>query len=248
RDWREKKYVEKKGFRQCGTFDVVKNWHTFCVFSRDFSRNNALNIIKNADALIDKGEVLKSGRTAIVSKINVDGKGYVIKRYNKKSGLHQFFRCLMESRAAVSWKNGHLLEFNHIPTASPVLLFEKRWGICRKKSYILTEYREGIHAFDFFKSNIDVESKVDMAIKVTKLIHHFHQCCFIHGDLKAHNIWIARGEPLLIDLDGMKKVKRNKPRVFRHDWLRLYKDLRENDVAEVLFQNVKSNDFIGLEK
>jgi len=235
KQWREKKYVEKKVFRRCSAFDVIKTWNQYCVYSREFDQASVEEFVCNPDKAIAQGEVLKSGRTAIVVKLELRGQSYIVKRYNKKSHLHQCARSLMSSRTAVSWKNGHLLEFNHIPTAKPLLMLENRWGVFRGRSYILTEYIEGRHAFDYFKSNHPFDEREAMAVKINTLVKHLHQSGFVHGDLKAHNIWLKGNEPLLIDLDGME---REREPLIKNDWLRLHRDLGSSDVAQALFEGV----------
>jgi len=143
----------------------------------------------------------------------------------------------MPSRAAVSWKNGHLLEFNHIPTAKPLLMLENRWGAFRGRSYILTEYIEGSHAFDYFESSQSFDQRETMAIKINALVKHLHQSGFVHGDLKAHNIWVKGNEPLLIDLDGMEKDSSKDATL--DDWRRLYRDLASSDIEQPLFTGIK---------
>jgi len=131
----------------------------------------------------------------------------------------------MPSRAADSWKNGHLLEFNHIPTAKPLLML----------SYVLTEYIEGCHAFDYFESSHPLGEREAMAVKINTLIKHLHQSGFVHGDLKAHNIWIKGNEPILIDLDGMEREQQP---LIAKDWSRLHRDLASSDIAAILFKEV----------
>jgi len=65
------------------------------------------------------------------------------------------------------------------------------------------------------------------------LVKHLHQAGFVHGDLKAHNIWIKGNEPLLIDLDGMEK--RRSENMVMEDWQRLYRDLANSDISQSLF-------------
>ena len=234
KQWREKKYIEKKVFRRCSAFDVIKNWSQYCVYSRELQQSSVEQFLANPDKAIANGEVLKSGRTAIVVKLELNGQSYVVKRYNKKSYLHQIARSLMPSRAAVSWKNGHLLEFNHIPTAKPLLMLENRCGAFRGRSYVITEYIEGCHAFDYFKSSESVAEREAMAVRINTLVKNLHQSGFVHGDLKAHNIWVKRNEPILIDLDGMVK---NGNKV--DDWQRLYRDLASSDIKQSLFSDIK---------
>ncbi|MEY8212433.1 MAG: hypothetical protein RPT00_09260, partial [Gammaproteobacteria bacterium] len=58
---------------------------------------------------------------------------------------------------------------------------------------------------------------------------------FVHGDLKAHNIWIKGNKPLLIDLDGME---RGRQPLIENDWRRLNRDLASSDIATALFEGV----------
>ncbi len=235
KQWREKKYIEKKVFRRCSAFDVIKNWSQYCVYSREFGRARVQQFMADPDKAIANGRVLKSGRTAIVVKLELNGQVYVVKRYNRKSRLHQCARSLMPSRAADSWKNGHLLRFNHIPTAKPLLMLENRWGAFRGRSYVLTEYLEGCHAFDYFENSQPMAEREAMAVKINTLIKHLHQSGFVHGDLKAHNIWIKGNAPILIDLDGMEREQQS---LIVKDWSRLHRDLASSDVAAILFKGV----------
>jgi len=232
---REKKYLTKI-FRTCSAFDVIKSWKTYCVFSRDFGEQNANRFIEDPDLLIENGEILKSGRTATVAKINLSGVPYIVKRYNKKSAHHQIARSLIESRSAVSWRNGHLLKFNGIPTAEPLLMLEQRVGPMRGRSFVVTEYRPGLHAFDYFQAGDSSSEAKGVAKKIVKLVQSLHRCQLVHGDLKAHNIWITGTNPILIDLDGMKKINGNGKKLIAKDWSRLKRDLGDSQIAEVLFK------------
>lgn len=236
RAWREKKYITKKVFRVCSAFNVIKNWRIFCVFSRELRKEHAIQFIDDPDLLIKEGEVLKSGRTATVAKINFGDKSYIVKRYNRKNFFHQFARSLKKSRSAVSWRNGHLLQLYGIPTAKPLLMLERRIGPMRGISYVVTEYLTGLHAFDYFQEDDRSSEAKEMAQKITKLIQDLHQCRFIHGDLKPNNIWITGNRPILIDLDGMRKTNGNAKNLIDKDWSRLKRDLGDSQVAEILFK------------
>jgi len=233
RDWREEKYINKKVFRRCTAFDVIKDLKQYCVFSRALDKKDVEQFIANPDSFINAGQVLKSGRSATVAKVEIAGKCYLVKRYNKKNTLHQLARSVMESRAAVSWRNGHLLDFNGVETAKPLMLLENRFGKLRGRSYVVTEYLEGMHAYKYFQSAVCRADAIMMAEKIHHLIQHLHACGYAHGDLKAHNIWISQNNPILIDLDGMKKAKLG---LMDKDWSRLQKDLGTSDIAEALFK------------
>jgi len=127
----------------------------------------------------------------------------------------------MPSRAAVSWKNGHLLEFNHIPTAKPLLMLENRWGAFRGRSYVLTEHLRGINAYDYFKNHSDVFAKEKLTKEIVEVVSRLHQCMFVHNDLKFQNILVVNDKPVLIDLDGMRKLGTSEAKGFISDWSRL---------------------------
>jgi len=234
KQWREKKYIEKKVFRSCSAFDVIKNWRVFSVFSRKLDRGFVEQLIDDIDSFVGRGEVLKSGRTSTVVKIRVGGEFFILKRYNRKGYLHQLVRCFMESKAAVSWRNGHLLHFNGISTAAALLFLEERCGPMRGRSYLLTEYIDGVRGCDYFEI-ADTSKQQAMAIKVRALVENLHRSCFSHGDLKSHNILINKVGPVLIDIDGLKRLKTANDKGVRDDWLRLYRDLGNSSVAEILF-------------
>ena len=237
RERRERKYIDNKIFRRCSEFNTIKNWSSYCVFSRIFDEKDVEELINNPDRFIERGRVLKSGRSATVAKIDFAGRTYIIKRYNKKSASHRLARSLLDSRAVVSWRNGHLLTFNGIPTAAPLLVFEQRFGVMRAGSYVVTEYIEGEHAFNFFSRDDQSEAAKLMAEKIAQLIKRLHQSGFNHGDLKSHNIWISGDKPLLIDLDGMKRNrgKKRQLKLVKKDWLRLHRDLGNSVIASILF-------------
>jgi tRNA A-37 threonylcarbamoyl transferase component Bud32 len=239
--WRERKFLEKKIFRVCSDFNMIKNWKHYCLFSREIGVEAASNFMSDPDRFIDEGEILKSGRSATVAKICFAGKAYAVKRYNKKSNYHRLARSLKESRAAVSWRNGHLLRFNGLPTAKPILMLEQRLGKMRFGSYIITEYIPGEHAANYFSRDDQSDEAKMIAEEVAGLVGKLHKSGISHGDLKSHNIWIAENRPILIDLDGMRRNKYEiqHERLVKEDWLRLHRDLGSSGVASRLFSEGK---------
>jgi len=117
------------------------------------------------------------------------------------------------------------------------LMLENRWGAFRGRSYILTEYIEGCHAFDYFEKNQSFNEREVVAVKINILVKQLHQAGFVHGDLKAHNIWLKGNEPILIDLDGMQKDSSKDATM--DDWQRLYRDLASSDIEQALFAGIK---------
>jgi len=55
KQWREKKYIEKKVFRRCSAFNVIKNWRQYCVYSREFDQACVQQFIADPDEAISNG-------------------------------------------------------------------------------------------------------------------------------------------------------------------------------------------------
>ena len=205
RRWRIKKFIDKKVFRNCTAFICQKNQSRFMVAKRELYTEQMAVALQNPDALISEGHLLKNGNTATVARVDIAGQPYVLKRYNIKKPLNVLIRSLMWSRAAVSWRNGLVLEMLGIPTAKSYALIEERWGPMRRRSYLLSEYIEAPQAWDIFENEkYDEGAKKDWANKIYDLFSLLKSSQISHGDLKAQNILCPPEGPIFIDLDGMK--------------------------------------------
>jgi len=204
RRWRQKKFINKKVFRSCTDYICEHNQSRFLMAKRDIYSNEMALALADLDGLIDNGQLLKDGGTATVALVKIAGQAYVLKRYNIKKPIHSFMRGLKWSRAAVSWKNGLLLEMLGIPTAQSYVMIEQRWGPLRRRSYLLSEYIDAPQAWDIYEGEqYDDEIKKHWARKLVDLFVLLKRSQISHGDLKAQNILCSEGGPLFIDLDGL---------------------------------------------
>jgi tRNA A-37 threonylcarbamoyl transferase component Bud32 len=205
RRWRQKKFIDKKVFRSCTAYICERTNSRFLMAKRGvYSKEMAL-ALTNPDELINKGKLLKKGGTATVARVDIDGQAYVLKRYNIKKPIHSIIRGLKWSRAAVSWRNGLLLEMLGIPTAQSYAMIEERWGLFRRRSYLLSEYIDAPQAWDIYEDEqYAEESKTQWAKKIYALFLLLKRSQISHGDLKAQNILCPVNGPLFIDLDGLK--------------------------------------------
>lgn len=205
RRWRQKKFINKKVFRSCTAYVCERNKSRFLMAKRaDYSKEMAL-ALADPDSLIANGQLLKDGGTATVARVDIAGQAYVLKRYNIKKPIHSIIRGLKWSRAAVSWRNGLLLEMLGIPTAQSYAMIEQRWGALRRRSYLLSEYIDAPQAWDIYEGDkYDDESKKHWARKIVALFLLLKRSQISHGDLKAQNILCPVEGPLFIDLDGLK--------------------------------------------
>jgi tRNA A-37 threonylcarbamoyl transferase component Bud32 len=194
------------------------------------------DFIKQIDSLMDKGRILKDGRTCYVSRVAWNGKDVVVKRYNHKGLIHSLRHTIKRSRARRGWLHAHRLRMLNIATPRPLAYVEQRKGPLLWKSYLVTEYVEGQRLYDFLRdSKIGQEERSRVTGKVKELLNRLGEHRISHGDLKHSNILITDNDPVLTDLDGMKVHKQNWTYQRRRtkDHARLLKDWPEEDVISL---------------
>lgn len=219
RDAREGRWKEfrSKLFRNCTAFTYLKHRAGYQVVANKFQSGELLELLQNPDASFPgKEQALKNGNTCTVWPTAVGGLDLVIKRYNVKNIWHGIKLRLLSGRAECSWVNGHRLLFYGIPTPAPVALVEQMRGLF-PTTYLLTEQVQAVSAREWFRDqNVSMEDKSGMAEQIAKILHAMWQQRIVHGDLKATNILIAGGKPLVIDLDAMRRIASDSK--FRSAW------------------------------
>lgn len=198
-------YAEKKVFRACTDVQIVQRAGLRVAISSRFSRCHLPQSSEECDRLIASETSLKSGNTCTVTLAQVDGLRLVIKRYNIKGFWHGLNRALRETRAARSWANAHRLLLLGIPTAAPVALIENRKFGLKERAYFLTDYVDAPDALKFFSETADSTLQSEAVTNIVNLFYRLFLLQISHGDMKASNIKIVNGAPLLIDLDSMRQ-------------------------------------------
>jgi tRNA A-37 threonylcarbamoyl transferase component Bud32 len=201
---------QQKIMRNCSAFSRIEKWNALIMYDREYLSASFKKMLDNPDVLFTKSdtEILKSGRSATVAKVILDGRSYVIKRYNMKSVWHWFRRCLRPSRASASWRLAQFLRHAGIATAKPAAFIEKKFLGLRNKSYFIMEYIEGDDLGKFFsRYQANNPRYLQVAKRTMALIHQLFQVRMTHGDLKMTNILIHHDKPMIIDLDGMVSHK-----------------------------------------
>lgn len=197
---------EKKIFRPCTDFSCIKGSYATGMYDKNFAADEFQAFLKNPDAIFlqETTQSLKEGRSATVIKATLDGREFVIKRYNMKNIWHFLRRCLRPTRAMQSWRLAQKLHLFGVATAKPIAYIEKRFMGFRGRSYYVSEFVSGEHAGNYFDRNEHDQRKVEtMVIRITSLLKNLAKLEISHGDLKITNILInEREQPVLIDLDG----------------------------------------------
>lgn len=202
-------------------------------FRRSFFENDGEKFIQEIDNLVSNGQILKAGNSATVVEVNYGDKRLVIKRYNIKGFWHFLTRCYRPSRAAVSWRNGNLLQLLGIATPKPLGFIEKRIGWFRTKAYLICERGGGQEIATVFKYRIPTDKEQN---QLKDMFAVFKKYQISHGDLKATNLLIKKkGQIQLIDLDAMQEYqnKNSFQIAFNKDKNRFMKNWENTEIKDL---------------
>jgi len=200
--WRLKDFLEKVG-RECSLFSVRRGAFGLRAIRRD-EEAAMVPVLDQADALLDRGHLYKTGGAASVGKVEVSGRTLVIKRYNIKNFAHWLKRFWRPSRAWHSWREGHRLAFLGIATPQPLALLEKRFLWLRRGAYLVTEHLSGPDIIERFAPYVESgEAPESELLALERLFADLIRERISHGDFKGHNLFWQRDRWALIDLDSM---------------------------------------------
>ncbi|AZD05972.1 Serine/threonine protein kinase [Pseudomonas chlororaphis] len=202
RSWRLKDFLNKVG-RECSLFSVLRGPFVLRAIRRE-EEAAMLPVLEQADALLDRGHLYKTGGAASVGRVEVAGRTLVVKRYNIKGFAHWLKRFWRPSRAWHSWQEGNRLAFLGIATPKPLALLEKRFLWLRSRAYLVTEYLAGPDIIERFAPYIDSGAAPEAELQaLDQLFAELIRERISHGDFKGHNLFWQEDRWALIDLDSM---------------------------------------------
>ncbi|HUT30540.1 MAG TPA: lipopolysaccharide kinase InaA family protein [Sedimentisphaerales bacterium] len=187
----------------------IREGGRIAVFDRVFYQAaESMDLIRQIDALMDAGEVLKSDGSSYVSRVTCNGKDIVVKRYNHRGLIHSLRHTIKKSRARRCWLNAHRLGVLNIATPKPLAYIERRKGGLLWESYFITKYVKGQRLYDFLREDSrGCKERADLAEQLQELLEQLSKHRITHGDLKHTNILVTDNGPVLTDLDAMEVHK-----------------------------------------
>ena len=216
------RYADKKVFRSC-TDVIFKGFletHTFIWLSQTYAHLLPIFTIDALDQCL-LSPAFKTGNTCTVGLFAAQSsvaqpnaqsathatESIVVKRYNIKHVFHAMLRCLRTTRAATSWANAHRLMTLGVSTATPIALIEKRYffNMLKSKSYFLTHYIDAPDVATYFAIELDPVKRANVVHEIALMFYRLYLLKLSHGDMKASNVKVLHGKPILIDLDSMQQ-------------------------------------------
>lgn len=199
RDKRTADYLDKAS-RTCSRYVAERHFTGLKIVARELQAG-LRQTLADPDRAMARGDPLKQGNTATVSRIRQDGELYVVKRYNIKSPLHALSRMWRPTRAWHSWLAAHRLQLLGIATPRPLAIIERRFGPLRGRAWLVTENCPGQDLRERLDPSSPPESTIGKAL--VELFTVLVAARITHGDLKATNLLWHQGKIHLIDLDAL---------------------------------------------
>jgi len=204
----------------------------------------------NIQNYLDSARTLKQSKSRRI----LATKFGVYKEFYKKKKINWILDCFRYSYAKKAWIAGASCLARSIPTAAPILFWEKRHFRILFSSYLLMEEIKNAQTLeDFFYSEQDKEKIHKILYQAGKLIRFMHEQNLCHRDLKSQNFMVTKQyKLLLIDLDGLrvkkyisiKRRKKNLARLMRSVLLVKHMGEKEQKILQQGYQSLFYNAYI----
>jgi tRNA A-37 threonylcarbamoyl transferase component Bud32 len=208
------------------------------------SKNIVDTLFPDPDEVLDRGEVLKAGRTVQAATVFIDGRKYFLKRYNDKGFIYRLRNAFRKSRAVRTWLVSWEFLYRGLPGPEPILCLEERSFRFLKRSYILYEYVDNSLCLPQKWPLLDSQTRKFILIRLAIKLGWMHRTGGIHGDLKWNNLLIDENNNIyFIDFDGSRVSFPGKSQIIAKDLKRFLIDLskfEEDEDLKLFFTNVSN--------
>lgn len=162
----------------------------------------------------------KSGDGTSVYSVNINGKLFVVKRYNTNTSKLALKRIIFGNNALASWNGAQLLHENNIPTIKPVAMIQHYKYRLRSHAFFVSEYKKGITARKYFALDSPMKDHWPKAFEtIAALTKKLKLKGIVHDDYHCANILMVDHQPYLLDLDHVRQFPTNsKAFAAEHDY------------------------------
>jgi heptose I phosphotransferase len=196
---------------------------------KEFLSDSILSILRNLDAHMEKGKVIKKERGHFIVSLDVGKNKIFIKKYQVKNFWHLLRKQFSKSRAFNSWIAVHWFNAVGIETAKPIAIFEKFNAFTTLDSYLLcfdiegAPLKESLYASDHLRI---------ISARIASFFKRLRWIGFNHGDAKSSNFFF-KNNLIAFDLDISRR--RNLlmlvDRKIKKDILRIIRSLDDDGVS-----------------
>lgn len=177
---------------------------------RDLPDEVVRSWLTDPDAPFAAARLLKNSRTSTVAELVIDTpdgpRVVVYKRFNLKSPVGAVKNLFRPSPALRSWLTGNSVRDRGLPTARPLAAFHRtKLGISLTGYAVFDKVPDALGLPEaVLASGARVDVLREWADRLGRLVRRMHDRQVSHRDLKAPNLLMSGGEPVLIDLVGVE--------------------------------------------
>lgn len=205
--WRDQRKAVDRAlrgiYRSSDTQHRLQDFGKLVVLKRRYNGPELRAFLGRPDQHMQQGRMIKDGDSTTVVQLTLDGREYVIKRYNLRNFWYGLRRLFRRSRASHCWRSAHLLELAGIDTPVPVMMLELRWGPFRRRAYYITEHR----AEPLVGADRGVAAPETLATLLDDLLTRMLRFRIVHGDMKITNFLQGDQQLVVLDLDATRRVR-----------------------------------------
>lgn len=211
---------------------VKENRDGFVILrQRGMAAESALKaLLPDPDRLFENAVIYKPGSRTHAGQIELAGRRYFLKRYNRRSLGYGLLRLGRLSRARRTWLVSRGGVLRYLPIPRPIIcLEEKALGMVRR-SYILMDFVEQ-HQRLWHIAELPASSIGRCLYRFGVMVGGMHASGFSHGDLKWDNILIDPQCPKrisLVDFDGSRVHRQVRSGRVKKDLRRFCRDFKRS--------------------
>jgi tRNA A-37 threonylcarbamoyl transferase component Bud32 len=182
----------------------------------------AEDLARRLEPFAPGGRILQATPRSQVCELRLAERHYVVKEFLDAGPVGFAKRICRGSRARRAWAHLHRLRRLALPVPRPLLYLEEPWWSMRRRSLLVREHVDAPHARAFLAATPVGDARRALLIaELARAIRAMHDARLCHRDLKAENILVLDGRPVLIDLDGLRRVRHQRLALVGRDLGRL---------------------------